>query len=246
VRLIRRPGYMSLLEGHPAVVGTGFPRPGEPILRVDYWSEPEYREGWRPMRILAKLLGAPGPVEERFFVADDDAPDPLVDRVPWGKKNVVIAPGSASPRKEWAFPRWEELTARLRDRGVFALQMGGRGTRHVRGAYSICGLTQPKQVFNFLRRADAVVTVDNFFAHAAHHVEKPAVALWGPTDPATYGYPEQVHLAGSACDKPDGCIAPGKGDNYTKPCPLADGHCLDAVSPELVAGALEKVLDCGD
>jgi ADP-heptose:LPS heptosyltransferase len=234
-RLIRRPGYMCLLAGHPAVVGAGFPRPGEPILRVDYWSDPAYGSGLRPMPILARQLGVEGPIEERFFVVEDETPDPLFERVPWGTFNVAIAPGSASPRKEWSLPRWIELVARFRGQGFFVLQMGNMSAPHVRGAYSICGLTTPRQVFRYLRRVDMLVTVDNFFVHAAHHTGTRTLALWGPTDPALYGYPEQKHLVGdSACDKPDGCIAPGKGENYTRPCPRGADRCLDRISAERV------------
>jgi ADP-heptose:LPS heptosyltransferase len=107
--------------------------------------------------------------------------------------------------------------------------------RHIRGAYSIAGLTQPKQVFPILRRSDLIITVDCFIMHAAHHILKPAVVLWGPTEPGCYGYPEHLHLLPlGSCRKPDGCIIPGKGENYDQPCPIPDSHCVDTIGVDAV------------
>jgi ADP-heptose:LPS heptosyltransferase len=231
-RLIRRPGYMCILEGHPALIGVGFPPEDAVIYQTDYWSDPAYAtRAERPMQILSRMFGLDGEVKERFFVADDDVPDPIVDTIPWDSVNVIIAPGSSSPRKSWRHEKWEALVKRLRHKGCFVLQLGYSHERHVRGAYSIAGLTTPKQVFPILRRADLIVTIDSFLMHAAHHVQIPAVVLWGPTEPQTYGYSKQTHLhPRNACPELDDCITPRKAEDYTKPCPFEDHHCMDQIT----------------
>ena len=240
-RMVRRPGYLSLLNGHPAIIGVGFPRPEDTILRVDYWSEQAYLKNQRAMQILGKMFGLDH-VEERFFVQGDDQPDPLLNTVPWGKKSVILAPGSMSLRKEWSLAKWDQVSQWLRGQGCFVLQMGNARQPHVRGAYSISGLTSPKQVFPFLRRADLIITIDCYLMHAAHHVLLPAVVLWGPTESRMYGYPEQTHLEPpGTCEKADGCIGPGKGKNYAQPCPQGDAHCVDRITVEQTIQAVENV-----
>lgn len=243
--LVRRSGYLQILKDHPALAGVGFPGPDVTVLGTDYWSQELLGHGrQRPMQILGRMYGISDPVEERFCVNEDDAPNAALDGVPWGERNVIIAPGSASPRKMWLHENWETLTASLRADGVFVLQLGGRDDRHVRGAYSLLGLTKPRQVFRLIRRAQVMVTVDCFFVHAAHHVLSPSVVLWGPTHPDTYGYPEQRHLfAGKVCHKPDGCIGPGKGDIYGRPCPEIGEHCVDMSAVAAVYGEICALLD---
>jgi ADP-heptose:LPS heptosyltransferase len=242
-RLVRRPGYMSILNGHPAIAGVGFPKNGAKIITTDYWSREPLGPGrQRPMQILARMFGL-GEVEERFYVAGEDDGDGLLNLIPWGPRNIVIAPGSASPRKEWSHRNWQDLVWRLRGAGFFVVHLGNAGGRNVRSAYSLLGLTQPKQVFPLLRRADLIVTVDCFLMHAAHYMNRPAVVLWGPTCPEVYGYPRQFHLhAGTTCAKPDGCLSPGKGENYGSPCPSDPEHCVDAITVEQVYSAIQETL----
>jgi ADP-heptose:LPS heptosyltransferase len=243
-RLVRRPGYMSILAGHPAISGVGFPPPGVEVHSTDYWNREPLGSGrQRPMQILGRMFGLEEPVEERFYVHEDGQDDLLLDMIPWGAANIVIAPGSASPRKEWSHENWAALCRRLRAADFFVIQVGEARQRHVRLAYSLLGLTEPRQIFGVLRRADLIVTVDNFLMHAAHHLNLPAVVLWGPTEPEVYGYPEQCHLSSrNSCPKPDGCIGPSTGNNYGVPCPLPATHCVDQIRPGEVLRAVERVV----
>jgi ADP-heptose:LPS heptosyltransferase len=244
-KMVRRPNYLSILEGHPAIKGIGFPRVGEEIVSSDYWSyEPLGPDRQRPMQILGRMFGLEDKIDERFYLAQDDDNDPLLDLIPWSSINVVIAPGSVSPRKEWAHRNFEVLTKRLKEKGIFVLQIGAAKERYVRQSYSLLGLTTPKQIFPILRRANLLITVDCFLMHAAHHVELPTVVLWGPSQPDVYGYPEQTHLyPQNKCQKPDGCIGPGKGENYQSPCPCLSTHCMDAITVKDVLTTVDKIIN---
>lgn len=247
-RMIRRPRYMCLLEGHPAIEAVGFPRVGDEIQRVDYWSDPDFQAGrLRPMQVLARLLGLKCQVEERFFVADDDGEDDLIRFIPWRAPAVAIAPGSVSPRKQWGWDSWRKLVEQMRSDGYFVLQLGGREVPHVPGAYSIAGATTPKQALRVLRNVDAIVTIDSFFLHAAHHVSCPTAVIWGPTRPEVYGYPEQIHLrADVGCPHESDCIAAGKGLEYVAPCPRQAPTCTDHISADQVLAAVRLLLDTRD
>lgn len=143
-RLVRRPGYMNILEGHPAILGVGFPRYDDEILSTDYWTRELPGVGrQRPMQIMGRMFKIDNEIEERFYVAHENLRDPLIDLIPWGSKNIVIAPGSTSPRKEWALLKMEALTRKLKNAGYFVIQIGDARQRHVRFTYSLLGVTQP-------------------------------------------------------------------------------------------------------
>lgn len=48
-----------------------------------------------------------------------------------------------------------------------------------------------------IKQCDFWISIDNFFPHLAHHVDKPhvpGVVLFGPSNPKIYGYPENLNL----------------------------------------------------
>ncbi len=250
--LVQRTRYRPLFDRHPAIAHIGFPRPGDPILRVDYWGMEEPGEGeHRPYQILARAFGLPAPAEERLFLAGVPEKDPpVLELIPWGKLNVAIGPASDSPRKMVRFESWHRLTELLHADGAFVLQPGLLREVRVRNAYSARGMTTPQETVALLRRCDLVITLDNFLAHAARLAGVPAVVLWGPTSHLMYGYPGNAHLqAAPACGLPDGrgCIHHREegvdgGRKYGTPCPRGAGHCLDSIPAETVLEAARALL----
>jgi ADP-heptose:LPS heptosyltransferase len=251
--VVRRTGYQALLRGHPAVAGFGYPPPDARIQHVTYWSlEPLGPGRQRPFQILARAFGLETPVEERLFLPGDLGSDPLLeDRLPWRSRNVLIAPASDSPRKMCAPGLWQALVERLRGDGALVVQAGRMGDAHVRGAWSLLGLTTPHQLVALLPRFDAVVTPDNFVMHAAHLAGVPAVVLWGPTSPEVYGWPGQTHLPGvRACGETaeEGCLAPRHnvgGRLYGTTCPHLGSHCVEGIRPDQIHEAVHRSFRSG-
>jgi ADP-heptose:LPS heptosyltransferase len=94
-----------------------------------------------------------------------------------------------------------------------------------------------------LRRFDVVVTTDNFAMHAAHVWKRPAVVLWGPTDPRVYGYSEQAHLqAQRPCENAWGCIGPAGSADYHADCPKGRERCMDTFDVAAVHRAVRELL----
>lgn len=248
--LIRRTAYLSLLQGHPAIQSIGHPPKGARILGVDYWSmEPLGAGEHRAFQVLARSFGLPTPVEEVLYLPGGIEEDPvLAGFVPWRARNIIIAPASASPRKAMHPTLWHRLVDLLQADGCFVVQVGRRNDVRIRNAYSLLGVTNPRQVIGLLPRASAVVTCDNFLLHAAHLAWIPTVALWGATRHEVYGYPEQVHIqmprqCGLALDHD--CVAPEHSEGgrlYGTPCPLGEAHCLDQMRPETVLEAVRACL----
>ena len=191
-----RTNYLAILQGHPAIAHVGFPPRDAKMERVDYWSMESLGPGnQRPFQILARGFGLQTPVNEALYVPPPEEPHfPLLDFIPWKSSNVLIAPSSDSPRKTTLPPIWHRLVDLLHADGAFVLQGGKMNETHIRNAYSVQGLTTPRQFIALMRRCSLVVTADNFVMHAAHYAGVPAVALWGATHHKVYGYPEQTHI----------------------------------------------------
>ena len=248
VNLATRTKYLSFFKGHPAIAHIGFPPKDAQILRVDYWSmEKPGPDDQRPYQILARAFGLETPVEEKLYIFDEIIEDKLLDNfIPWKKENVVISPSSDSPRKTADPARWHHLVQLLKDQDIFVMQAGISSDQHIRNAFSILGLTTPRQLIRLLRKCDLVIALDNFIMHAAHLAMTETVALWGPTSPEIYGYPEQHHFRfPRACgaENFDECIGPGDGRSpgkYGTRCPHGEAHCIDQFDPVEIS---QKVID---
>ena len=54
--------------------------------------------------------------------------------------------------------------------------------------------TKLHEVEDLLKAHDLFMSVDNFLPHLAHVMKKRGIVLWGKSDPAIFGYPENVNL----------------------------------------------------
>lgn len=248
--LLRRTMYLDIFNGHEAIADTGFPKKGEKILGVDYWSMEELGPGnQRAYQVLARAFGLSTPVEERLYLPNIPDSDPLLhDFLTWKDLNVIIAPASDSPRKEMPSLIWHRLVDHLQDDGTFVMQVGLLRNQHIKNAYSLRGLTNPRQLITLLKKCDIVITVDNFIMHAAHLAGTPAVVVWGPTQHEVYGYPDQIHLQmpfTCKLDESKSCIVSRENQNgrlYGTECPLGERHCLNQIKPETIYKALQELL----
>jgi ADP-heptose:LPS heptosyltransferase len=170
----------------------------------------------------------------------------LIKSIPFSDRNVLICPWSLSPRKNMSIAQWEELVKRLSAEGIFVAQAGAARDRYIRGAYSLLGVTTVREAVALTRRFDVIVTTDNLFVHIARLVDTPAVALWGATDPATFGWPGQTHLVGHRiCQNPDGCLTATRGSIYGTPCPMGPNHCIERIDVGSIVASVEAALSVG-
>lgn len=244
--LARRTRYASILKGHPAIDISGHPPKNAIIQPVDYWSHEELGPGTqRAFQILARMFGLETPVEEKLYLPVEPEDDPILYKfIPWKEKNVLIAPSSESPRKMMHPMAWHHITERLNAEGVNVMQSGRINELRIKGAYSLLGITTPRELIALIRKCQLVITSDNFVMHAAHLANVPAVVVWGPTDHRVYGYQEQIHLQADLdhCPFKNECIGVGFAKNYPTPCPLNEHHCMNKISPdEIVFSAIQKL-----
>lgn len=114
-----------------------------------------------------------------------------------GRRVVAMLPGSQWPTKRWPSEHFAALADRLaREAGSLVLFLGGPGeealAERIRGrmmtpAESLAGRTTIPRLAAVLERAAAVVANDSGPMHLAVALERPVVALFGPTSPERTG-----------------------------------------------------------
>lgn len=245
--LARRCRYLTILEGHPAIREVGFPPKGSKIISNDYWAKEELGGGsQRAYQILARTFGLSTPIEEKLYLPGKLEIDPILGSIiPWKEKNILIAPFSDSPRKMMFLDLWHKMVEKLINQDFFVLQAGKSSEVHIENAYSLIGVTTPRQIISLIKKCDLVITVDNFIMHAAHLIGVPAIVLWGPTLPDVYGYEKQAHLkADKKCEFINECLGYKYSENYSKPCPLGlKRHCMNKIPTEKICSEIEKILN---
>lgn len=244
--LVRRTSYTNLLKNHPAIAAIGFPPPDAIILGTAYWQMEEIGEGInRPYQILARAFGLETPIEENLYLPGGLDPDPLLEKIiPWRAKNIVIAPFSDSPRKEYHPHYWRILTEKLSQDGHLVIQVGRDTEQYIPHAYSLLGLTTPRQLISLISRADLVITSDSFAMYAAHLTGVPAVVLWGPTHHLHYGFPGQIHIQSTfICEKHNACLGRDYPENYGTPCFYGTEHsCVNRIPVSQVYEEVNSIL----
>lgn len=251
--LARRTNYVSFFEGHPAIKSIGYPPKDANIKNVNYWGMDKLGGGiQRAYQVLAKSFGLEVPIEERLYLHNLDQDDSLLyDFLPFKKINIAIAPSSDSPRKIMPSDLWHMLVDMLKFDGYFVFQVGRLRDLHIRNAYSLLGLTTPREAIKVIEKADLVITSDNFIMHATKLVGKPAIVLWGATLKEVYGYDEHYHVTAiRACQVPywEECIDSQKNRNgsiYGTECPLGSNHCLAGINVNEVYGLAKKIISRG-
>lgn len=188
-------------------------------------------------RKLLDAIGCPtAPVEFPFPVTDADraAAEQLAGT---GGDYAVLCPGSNWVTKRWPAERFAELAAPLRERfGLRSIVAGGPGDRElaakIPGALDLCGKTSLMQLVALMQGAKLAITNDSGPMHIAAALNRPLVALFGPTNPVRtgpYGRPDSVVQANIDCLP---C--------YSRRC--SHRRCLQDLTIEPVLAAAERQL----
>jgi len=97
---------------------------------------------------------------------------------------IALAPGASWPIKRWPREQWQILVNELRSRGARLIGLG-QGDEHLPGVHlDLVGATTAREAGHVLAASDLLVCCDSGLMHLALAVGTPAVALFGPTDPA--------------------------------------------------------------
>lgn len=158
---------------------------------------------------------------------------------------VVFAPGSEfGSAKRWPTAHFAALADIIRATYPLAqvVLLGSERDRAVcdeiveRAGFvkNLAGVTSLSQAIALIGRADAAVSNDSGLLHIASALNRPVVALYGPTDPdhappfSQIAASPSLRLACSPCRQRD--------------CPLAHSRCMKDLLPEMVWKPLKAML----
>lgn len=231
-----RSGFFTGLTGAPHRVGFANAREFAPAFytrRVAIETVEQHAVD-RYLKLL-EAIGCPTlPVEFPFPLMDEDhlaAADMA--------KNLgdfaVLCPGANWLTKRWPVQRFAQLVEPLRKQfGLNCVVAGGPGdaalAEQIPGAANLCGKTTLMQLAALMQRAALVITNDSGPMHIAAALDRPLVALFGPTNPirtGPYRHADSVVRANIDCSP---C--------YRRQCPHQ--RCLQEMTIEPV---LEKAAE---
>ncbi len=183
--------------------------------------------------------------------ADNESATALLAEVGIRKdsKFVVAHAGSHNGEsKRWPASSFAVLAHRLAEDGVPTVLVGSseesdlaRAVAESGDAVSIAGRTSIPELVAVLRRASLIVSGDSGPLHIATALGVPAVAIYGPTDPAIngpiawHGQPVQVLRRDIVC-------SPCYSVRVRAECPLGDPICMRLVTPTEVYEAVSSLL----
>ncbi len=247
--LSRRTHYTRFFINHPAILEIGNPPEDADIVCNDYWSRPDFENvSNKALALVSKIFGIEDTLDDNLFLPEQDfeeATQLLLKNIPWGDKNVIISFSSESPRKMMHPIKWHIIVEKLLAQQCFVLQVGGYGDIPIRGAYSLLGVTTPIQICEIVKKADLVITPDNFIMHAAKLANNPAIVLFGPTEPERYGYSNHICLKAdtNTCEFRNECLGPHVSENYATQCPLNERHCMNSFDENKIVDIAMTILN---
>jgi Glycosyltransferase family 9 (heptosyltransferase) len=222
-----------------------------PLQRDWWWGSPEFEDAFGTLSIndiLSRICVDFG------IHADFTRPLPLTARPrPELGSSVLLVTESDGSSKQWSVHCWRSLADGLRARGLdvrlvtrdeAAPEMRALGIAEARAP-------SPGDALDTLGAAAAVIGIDTGLTHLAVQQGTPTVTICRAPAVFFRPWPHARVVVGDRCD--DACMAAEKERAYNavvdlrglhwKPrtCPVR-ARCLDAVEPEDVLGALEKVL----
>lgn len=236
VRLVAHVTHAELLAGNRWVdaVNTPCERPDRyRCLRDASRTE-------RRIAHYARLAGVPTPTDPPRLTLDASDPPAVCRDLPT-TPFVAVSTGASWPTKRWETARWRELVTRVQQAGHAVVELGqaadpGAGT--LGAEVSLVGRTTVGEAAQVLHRARVFTGPDSGLMHLALAVGTPAVAIFGPTDPAVLVGPDApLHAIrnGRPCQ---GCWNGAQRMQTPGVCPLSIPDCLETISVEGVADAV--------
>lgn len=248
-----RSGFLAMASGAPVRIGFAAGRemswlfyshkiPSGPT-RDEHAAVKNYR--------IAPLLGfGDGPMDFSIAMKPEDraiargllAEASIGDSDPY----AVLVPATRWETKCWPPDRYGQVAAALREHsGLRSILVGGSAditfgtiaaTASHNAAHSLCGRTTLRELAALIERSAVVVTADSTPMHMAAAMDRPLVALFGPTNPIRTGPYNRMNDV----LKIDLECAPCYFKKLSQ-CPYQHA-CMQQLSAELVANATEARL----
>lgn len=221
----------------------------------------DFGHGVEQRLAIARLAGASGELSRRMTVpphaAGDVALGAFLAGLGWAQAGIVaFQPGASTTSRRWPRARFIALAAQLAGRfpGLRFAITGSPGEAPLcreiaaaiethapladgRRAWASAGELPLVALPALLRRARLLVTGDTGPMHLAVAVGTPVVALFAVSDPAVSGPCQDLdrHVVIRKWRTCDPCLS--------KNCPYAEPICMDNISVDEVAAAVDSILE---
>jgi lipopolysaccharide heptosyltransferase I len=184
-----RSGYIAWRSGAPIRVGPSEARELAWIFYTHHVATgfPNGHAVDRYLKIADALGLGREPVEFHFAITDADRAAAAA-LLPSEARYAVLLPGANWDTKRWPPRKFAELTGPLKDRlGLQSIVAGSAGDQklasQIPGAIDLTGKTNLRQLVALLDKADLVIGNDTGPLHIAAALNRPLVAMFGPTNP---------------------------------------------------------------
>lgn len=164
-----------------------------------------------------------------------------------GQKRLVICPGAEfGPAKQWPPEYYAQLAQTMLAQGWQVLVLGSKADQntaqtiatevseqHQAQFFNLAGKTQLEDAIDLLGTADCVVSNDSGLMHIAAALQRPLVALYGPTSPSfTPPLAENARLLQIDVD----C-----GPCFQRTCPEGHHRCMQDLTVNSVLQTIETI-----
>jgi ADP-heptose:LPS heptosyltransferase len=106
---------------------------------------------------------------------------------PWSRKTTD---GKSSPKN---YPYWEAVVEGLVGKGHEVLQVSCTGEVGVAGTRRVDDLPLEK-IADLMKTCETWISCDNFAHHMAWTLNEPGIVIFGMSDPAIFGHPENLNI----------------------------------------------------
>jgi len=164
------------------------------------------------------------------------------------QKRVIFCPGAEfGSAKQWPATHYAQLANKLIAQGWQLLILGSNADKEIantivqnidvcyqESVFNLCGQTELSDAIDLLATADRVVSNDSGLMHIASALQKPLIAIYGPTSPSfTPPLSANAHIIQIDVD----C-----GPCFQRVCPENHHRCMQDVNSEKV---LDVILSSG-
>lgn len=162
--------------------------------------------------------------------------------LPANQPYIILAPGTNWPSKCWPAERFGELAAKVSQKGIIPVIIGGASDTSLAvtisntcpAAVDLTGKTSLKELAFLMKGASCFVGGDTGPMHLAAAVQTPVVALFGPTDPGRNGPYGEIHTVITVQEECHKC--------WKRECPKGK-QCLAAIEVQPVLEAVKELLE---
>jgi heptosyltransferase-1 len=187
-----RSGWLARQTGAAVRVGFANAREFAPVFythKVDV-GDVEQHATDRYLKLIASIGCETGPVEYVFNTTDVDRAQ-VREKLGAERRYAVLLPGTNWQTKRWPIERFAALAWALKERlGLDSVVAGGSGDVALGekiGGINLAGKTNLKELVALLEGASLVVANDSGPMHIAAALNRPLVAVYGPTNPVRTG-----------------------------------------------------------